>query len=320
MRAIRVRRHGGPEVLALEQVPDPAPGPGEVLVSLRAAGVNPVETYLRAGAYTRKVDFPWTPGSDGAGVVEAVGAGVERPAVGDRVYTAGSVTGTYAEKALCRADEVHPLTARCSFPQGAAVHVPYATAWRALHERAGARAGETVLVHGATGGVGLAAVQIARAAGLTVIGTGGTPRGLEAVRREGAHHALDHGREGYLEEAVRLSGGRGPDVILEMRADRNLARDLGIAAKRGRIVIVGSRGTIEVDPRAAMTGDLVVLGMSLFNVPREELAAAHREIGKGLEAGILRPVIREEIPLADAPRAHALVLEPGALGKIVLVP
>ena len=320
MRAIRVREHGGPSVLRLEEVPDPVPGAGEVVVAIRAAGVNPVDTYLRAGGHTRPVAFPWTPGSDGAGVVEAVGPGVERPVAGDRVYVAGSVSGTYAEKALCRAEHVHPLPPRCSFAQGAALHVPYATAWRALHAKAGVLAGETVLVHGATGGVGIAAVQIARAAGLVVIGTGGTERGREAALREGAHHALDHGRDGYLDQAVRIAGGRGPDVILEMRADRNLARDLAIAAKGGRIVVIGSRGAIEIDPRAAMTRDLTVLGMSLYNVPTEDLLATHREIGKGLEAGILRPVVGAELPLADAARAHERVLEPGALGKIVLVP
>jgi len=320
MRAIRVREHGGPGVLRLEEVPDPVPGPDEVVVAIRAAGVNPVETYLRAGTHYRAASFPYTPGSDGAGVVEAAGPGVDRPRPGDRVYTAGSLSGTYAEKALCRADEVHPLPERCSFPQGAALHVPYATAWRALHGKARALPGETVLVHGGTGGVGIAAVQIARAAGLTVIATGGTARGLEAALREGAHHALDHGSPGYLDEVLGLTGGRGPGILLEMRADLNLARDLEIAAKGGRVVVIGSRGRIEIDPRAAMGRDLAVLGMSLYNAPREELLATHREIVKGLEAGILRPLVGAEMPLADAPRAHERILEPGALGKIVLVP
>jgi len=320
VRAIRVRAHGGPEVLRIEEVPDPAAGPGEVVVALEAAGVNPVEAYLRAGTHYRAESLPYTPGSDGAGVVESVGAGVEGPSPGDRVYTSGSLSGTYAEKALCRADQVHPLPARCTFAQGAAVHVPYATAWRALHERARVRPGETVLVHGATGGVGIAAVQVARAAGLTVIGTGGSARGREAALREGAHHVLDHGAPGYLGEAARITGGRGPDVILEMVADRNLAADLEAAAKRGRIVVVGCRGPATIEPRAAMGKDLDVLGMSLFNAPREDLAAIHREIGKGLEAGILRPVVGAEIPLAEAPRAHERLMEPGALGKIVLVP
>jgi len=314
VRAIRVREHGGPEVLRVEEVPDPVPGRGEVVVRVRAAGVNPVEAYLRAGTHYRIESFPWTPGTDGAGEVASVGPGVASVAPGDRVYTAGSLSGTYAERALCGADQVHPLPARCTFEQGAAVHVPYATAWRALHHKARVRPGEVVLVHGATGGVGLAAVQIARAAGCVVIGTGGTEAGRALARAEGADRVLDHGAPGYLE------GIPAPAVILEMLADRNLAADLAVAGKFARIVVIGSRGSISIEPRAAMGKDLQVLGMSLFNVPREELAAIHGEIGKGLEAGILRPVVAAALPLADAPRAHERVMAPGALGKIVLVP
>ena len=320
MKAIRVARHGGPEVLRLEEVQDPVPGRCEVVIRVRAAGVNPVEAYLRAGTHYRVEVLPYTPGSDGAGEVEAAGPGVESPAPGDRVYTSGSLSGTYAEKVLCSADQVHPLPPNCSFAQGAAVHVPYATAWRALHHKAGLSAGEVVLVHGATGGVGIAAVQIARAARAVVIGTGGTEKGRAAAKEQGAHFVLDHGRPGYLDGIPVLTGGRAPDVILEMLADRNLAEDLRVAAKFARIVVIGSRGRIEIEPRAAMGKDLLVAGMSLFNVPREELAAIHGEIVKGLESGILRPVVGAEFPLARAPEAHERVMAPGALGKIVLVP
>jgi NADPH2:quinone reductase len=320
VRAIRVHVHGGPEVLRPEEVPDPEPGRGEVVVRVRAAGVNPVETYLRAGTHTRAEVLPYTPGTDAAGTVEAVGPGVEDPRPGDRVYTSGALSGTYAEKALCSADQVHPLPARCSFAQGAAVHVPYATAWRALHHRARVVEGEVVLVHGASGGVGLAAVQIARAARTLVIGTGGTERGRAAVAEQGAHAVLDHGAPGYLDALPGLAGGRSPDVILEMLADRNLAEDLRVAARFGRVVVIGSRGSVEVDPRATMAKDLSVLGMSLYNCPREELSAIHAEIVKGLEAGILRPVVGAEFPLAEAAAAHERVMAPGALGKIVLVP
>ncbi len=320
MKAVRVARHGGPEVLRLEEVPDPAPGLDEVLVRIRAAGVNPVETYLREGTHYRAEHLPYTPGSDGAGEVEAVGKGVRSAAPGDRAYLSGALSGTYAEMALCREDQVHPLPARCSFAQGAAVNVPYATAWRALHHRARIREGEVLLVHGATGGVGTAAVQIGRAARLTVIGTGGSDRGLALVREQGAQFVLDHRTPGYLDAIPGLTGGRGPDVILENLADRNLAEDMRVAAKFGRIVVVGSRGSLEVEPRAAMGKDLSILGMSLFNLSREEVASIHAEIGKGLEAGILRPVVGREFPLAAAPDAHRAVMAPGAYGKIVLVP
>lgn len=319
MRAVRVAAFGEPAVLRVEEVPDPVPGPGEVLVRVRAAGVNPVEAYLRTGNYPRRPPLPWTPGTDGAGVVEAVGPRVRERAPGDRVYTAGSLTGTYAGLCLCREDQVHPLPARLSFEEGAGIHVPMATAYRALHGKARLREGEVLLVHGATGGVGLAAVQMGRAAGARVVATGGTEEGRALAREAGADFVLDHRDPGHLAEAERLAG-RPPDVILENRADLHLAADLAAAAPFGRIVVVGSRGTLTVDPRAAMTRDLTVLGISLYNAPPEELAAAHAAIRRDLEAGILRSVVRCVLPLAEAPRAHALVLEPGALGKIVLAP
>lgn len=320
MRAIRVAAHGGPEVLRIEEVGDPAPGPGEVVLRIAAAGVNPVEAYLRAGTHSRAPTLPWTPGSDGAGNVEAVGPDVRDLAPGDRVYTAGSLSGTYAERALCRADQVHALPERLSFAEGAGIHVPYATAWRALHGKARARAGEVLLVHGATGGVGIAAVQMGLATGMTVVATGGSERGRELARAQGAHVVLDHGVPGHLDGIPALTGGRAPDVILENLADRNLEGDLRAAAPFARIVVVGSRGRIEIDPRDAMTRDLTVMGISLFNLAREELAAIHGEIGKGLAAGILRPVVGREFPLAEAPAAHAALMEPGARGKLVLIP
>src|SRR5262245_51274437 len=192
MRAIVVRDFGSPHVLRLEEVDPPEAGPGEVLVRVAAAGVNPVEAYLRSGNYTRRPPLPWTPGSDAGGSVEAVGAGVSRFARGDRVYVGGSRTGTYAELCVASERQVHPLPQRLSFAQGAALHVPYATAWRALVEKARMRPGEFVLVHGASGGVGLAAVQIARAAGAVTIGTAGTAAGHDAVVAAGANHVLDH--------------------------------------------------------------------------------------------------------------------------------
>ena len=174
MKAIRVHEFGGPEVMSLEEVPDLQPGPGQVVVTVKAAGVNPVDTYIRSGQYAKRPALPYTPGMDSAGVVASVGEGVSGVAVGDRVYTAGAVTGTYAEQVLCNESQVHPLPEHVSYQQGAAMGVPYGIAYRALFNRAVAKAGETVLVHGATGGVGVAAVQLARAAGLRVIATGGT--------------------------------------------------------------------------------------------------------------------------------------------------
>jgi len=320
MKAIRVHEFGGPEVLKLEEVSNPSAAPGQVVVGVKAAGVNPVDIYIRAGTYTFKPSLPYTPGMDGAGVVEAVGQGVTRAKEGDRVYLAGTLTGAYAQKTVCAETQVHRLPAKITFPQGASVNVPYATAYRALFQIGHARAGETVFIHGASGGVGVAAVQLARAAGLNVIGTASTPKGRELVLREGAHHTLDHRAAGYLDEFRSLTGGRGADVIIEMLANVNLGKDLPLLAARGRVVVVGSRGPVEINARDIMGRDGSIRAMSLLVAPPEELTGIHAAIYAGLENGTLRPVVGQEIPLADATRAHKSVMEPGAHGKIVLLP
>src|SRR5271170_6060068 len=251
MKAIRIKEFGGPEVMKLEDLPDLKAGAGQVVVRLRAIGVNPVDTYMRAGTYPRKPSLPWTPGTDRAGTIESVGPALNtkdaaRFKIGDRVYIAGSLSGAYAEQSLCDERFVFPLPANVSFAQGAAVHIPYSTAFRALFHRAQARGGETVLIHGASGAVGIAAVQLARAAGLRVIGTVGSDRGRKLVAAEGAHEVLDHKAPGHFDEALALTGGRGYDVIIEMLANVNLGRDLPILAPRGRAVVVGNRGSAEI--------------------------------------------------------------------------
>ena len=320
MKAIRVHETGGPEVLRLEELPDPTPGPGEVVLRVRAIGVNPVETYQRAGSQGRAPKLPFTPGSDAAGEVERVGAGVSTLREGDRVYTDHTVREAYAEKVLCREGQLHRLPDAVSFAAGAALGVPYATAYRALFQRGGARPGERLLVHGGTGGVGIAAIQLARAAGLFVIATGGTEAGREEARRQGAHETLDHREPGYLDRLGAPAGGGGVDLVLEMLASENLGRDLTVLAPRGRVVVVGSRGRVEIDPRDTMSRDADIRGLILFNTPPEELASIHAALGAGLESGTLSPVIDVEIPLAEAPRAHERVMEPGHHGKIVLIP
>jgi NADPH2:quinone reductase len=320
MKAIRVSEYGGPSVLKLEEVPAPALGPSQVLVRNHAVGVNPVDTYLRSNTDNRGPKLPYTPGSDAAGVVEAVGTGVTGVKPGDRVYFGGTLTGAYAELSLCDPAQVHPLPAAVSFAQGAAVNVPYATAYHALFNRAHGEAGETVLVHGASGGVGIGAVQLARARGLTVIGTAGTARGRRLVLEQGAHHVLDHTASDYLEELMRLTGGRGVDVVLEMLANANLQKDLGIVAMRGRIVVIGNRGPGEINARAAMNKDAAILGMALFHATPAQLAGIHAALVEGLRNGTLRPVVGEELPLAQAARSHEVVMQAGHHGKIVLVP
>ena len=320
MKAIRVEEFGGPEVLRLAEVPIPQPGAGQVLVGLRAVGVNPVETYIRSGTYPLKPPLPFTPGGDGAGTVEAVGDCVTEFKPGDRVYTAGTVSGSYAEFAVCLPAQVHRLPDGVSFAQGAAVGIPYATAWRGLKQRAQAVPGETVLVHGASGGVGLAAVQLAHAYGLKVWGTASTERGRQLVLGQGAQRVFDHGAADYLDQIKQTPGNHGVDVILEMAAHKNLASDLSLLAIHGRVIVIGNRGTVEINPRDAMSRDADIRGMVLFNTPPAELAEIHAHLFTGLENGTLRPVIARKFALAEAPLAHAAVMEPGATGKIVLIP
>lgn len=319
MKAIRVKEFGGPAVLQLQDVPTPQPGPGEVLVRIHATGINPVETYIRAGTYARLPELPYTPGNDGAGVIEQVGADVSEFKPADRVYTAGSVTGTYAEFAVCKKEQVHPLPENVSFAQGAAMGTPYATAYRGLLQRAGAEPGETVLVHGASGGVGTAAVQLARARGLRVFGTAGSDEGFKLVREQGAHEVFDHRTTDHFDQVMKATARRGVDVIVEMLANANLGKDLTILAKGGRVVIIGSRGPVEINPRDTMQRDAEVRGMILPNTPPAQMASIHAALVAGLENGTLRPVIGKEFPLAEAAQAHQAVMEPGALGKIVLV-
>ncbi|HET8654847.1 MAG TPA: NADPH:quinone reductase [Longimicrobiaceae bacterium] len=318
MKAIRVAETGGPGVMRVEEVPDPRPGPGELLLRVHAAGVNPVDAYKRSGRYGTLPELPYTPGSDAAGVVAAAGEGVTRFRAGDRVYTDHRATGAYAEYLVCASDHAHPLPGSASFAEGAALGVPYATAYRALFLRGGARAAESVLVHGATGGVGTAAVQLARATGLVVVGTGGSEEGRQEVLRQGAQHVLDHHEPGYLDRLMELTDGRGVDLILEMLANVNLGRDLGVLAKRGRVVVVGSRGAVEIDARNLMGRDADVRGITLFNDTPEEIRETHAALFAGLENGTVRPVIAEEFPLAEAPRAHEAVMGGEHKGKVVL--
>lgn len=320
MKAIRIHQFGGPEVLKLEDAPAPQPDTGQVVIKVRAAGVNPVEAYIRTGTYASKPNLPYTPGMDAAGVVAAVGHDVARVKIGDRVYTTGSKTGTYAEQALCDESTVHLLPEHVSFEQGAAMGVPYGTAYRALFLRAQVKPAETILVHGASGGVGTAALQLARAIGVTVIGTAGSDAGMKLVREQGAQHALNHSVDGYLDELMKLTDGRGVNAILEMLANKNLAKDLTILAKKGRVAVIGNRGTIEINPRDAMSREADIRGVTLMNTSPEEYCLIHAALGAGLENGSLKPVIGKRIPLAGAARAHEIIMGSGTLGKVVLIP
>lgn len=320
MKAIRIDEFGDPAVMKLAEVEPPQPAAGEVLVRLHAVGVNPVETYIRSGKYAKLPPLPYTPGTDGAGVVEALGESVGWMAVGDHVYVAGAKTGTYAELCLCAAADVRPLPAVATFAQGAALGVPYATAFRALFQRGRGKPGEKVLINGATGGVGVAALQFARSLGLKVFATGGSEAGRVFLRAQGADEVFDHSDPAYRQALLDHTGGKGVDLILEMLANVNLAHDLKLLAVHGRVVVIGNRGTVEIDPRDTMAREADIRGVMLGHATPDDLAEAHRAIQRGLESGTLAPVIAREFPLAEAPAAHEAVMNSGPPGKIILVP
>jgi len=320
MKAIVVKEFGEPEVMKVEDVPKPEPANTQVLVRVHAAGVNPVDTYLRSGLHAHAPKLPYTPGKDSAGVVESVGSDVTKFKLGDRVYSADSLTGTYAEYSLCGENQLGRLPDSISFEQGAGIWTPYATSFRALFQKGKAQAGETVLIHGASGGVGIAALQWAKNAGLTAIGTASSDEGKELVKQEGADAVFDHTDVDHFSEVHEFNGGKGVDVIVEMLANENLERDFEALAMCGRIVIVGNRGSIQFTPRQAMTKETTILGMSLFNAPTEKLDEIHAAIFDGLSKGFLNPAVSKQYPLADAPLAHHAIIENKANGKIVLTP
>lgn len=321
MKAIRVHEFGGPENMRIEEVDEPTPGPRQVVIAVKAAGINPIDTYIRSGSYAKKKPvLPYTPGFDAAGIVESIGTEIRRYKPGDRVYINGNVTGAYAEKTLCEQESVFPLPDHLSFAQGSGIWVPYATAHHAIFNVARVRAGETMLVRGASGGVGSACVQTARALGLRVIGTAGSEKGRQMLRELGVHASLDHHASDLTTQVLNATEGRGPDIIIEMLANANLSRDLGMIAHRGRIVLIGNRGTIEINPRDAMNRDAAILGMLLLNATPDEVARISAGLAAGLENKTLNPIVGSTFPLDQAPRAHEQVLAPGALGKIALIP
>lgn len=320
MKAIVVREYGPPEVMTLEDAEWPEPNASQVLVKIHAAGVNPVDTYLRSGIHAHAPKLPYTPGKDGAGTIEAVGESVTKFKSGDRVYTAGSISGTYAEYALCNESHLGLLPANVGFEEGSGVWTPYATSYRALFQKAGVKAGETVLIHGASGGVGLAAVQWAKSAGLRVVGTASSDEGKSLVIENGADAVFDHTNEDHFGEIFDYTDASGVDVIIEMLANQNLERDFETLAMFGRIVVVGNRGSLQFTPRLAMTKDATIYGMSLFNAPNAAMEEIHRAIGVGLESGSLRPFVSQRFSLAEAPAAHHAIINNKAAGKIVLLP
>ena len=309
--------------MKLVEVPEPEPTGTQVLVRVAAAGVNPVDTYIRSGKHAHAPKLPYTPGKDAAGVIEKVGSEVKNFKVGERVYTADSISGTYAELTMCDEAQLGRLPDAAGFAAGAAIWTPYATSYRALFEKAKAQKGETVFIHGASGGVGIAAIQWAKHAGLRVIGSAGSAEGKQLVTGEGADIAVQHlSSPGGTARAEILvaTDGKGPNIIIEMLANVNLQLDLDVIAMFGRIAVIGNRGTLEFNPRGIMGKDATILGLSLFNASADMRKEIHTAIFGGLSEGYLRPVVAKTFNLADAPAAHREIIENRALGKLILSP
>ncbi|KAH9495769.1 hypothetical protein Btru_013274 [Bulinus truncatus] len=317
MRAVRYTEFGGPEVLKLETVPIPKPAKGQVLIKVLFCGVNPVDTYIRAGTFG-PVDFPKTPGSDTAGIVEDVGEGVTEFKKGDRVYTVGTVTGAYAEYTVADVNKTSHLDKSLTFAQGASVGVPYYTAWKALYMRAQAKPQDTVLVHGASGAVGIAAVQIAKANGHRVIGTAGTKEGLELVLKQGADAVFNHKEDNYVQKIKEFTKGK-VDVILEMLANVNLNKDLDLLCHRGRVVVVGCRGEITTNPAMTMGKETSIMGIALMSISDDEWQELKSAIKGLMQKGHIRPVVSKEYKLSEAAQAHKdIINNTGTYGKLVL--
>ncbi|XP_069837546.1 quinone oxidoreductase-like [Dendropsophus ebraccatus] len=321
MKAIRVSEFGNPDVLKLvTDVPVPSPGEGQVLIQVHACGVNPLEAYLRSGHFAWRPSLPYTPGSDASGVVEAVGKNVTAFKKGDRVFTRATITGGYAEYTIASEDTVYHLPDQLNFKQGAALAIPYFTAYRALIQKANGKPGELVLVHGASGGVGIASCQIARAYGFKVFGTAGSQEGLNLVLQNGAHKVFNHREKDYTEKIKDAAGAGGVNVILEMVASVNLSNDLKLLSSGGRVVIVGCRGSIEINPADTMMKESSIIGVGLYNATKDEWKESAAAIIGGIESGWLKPLIGPEYPLEKAPQAHEDIIQSsGATGKMVFV-
>ena len=320
MKAIRVKNFGGPDVLELVDMDIPGPGSEDVLVKIEAIGVNPLDTYIRAGQYPVLPTPPYTPGKDVSGVITEVGEGVNKWKKGDRVYSVGTLTGGYAEYTVCHQSQIFSLPENMEFSHGAAVGTPGAAAWRALFTRARGTHGDSLLVHGASGSVGMIAIQLAVLSGLEVHGTAGSEEGLAKIRRAGAQQAYNHNDPEYINQITEDLQGRGYDIILEMLANANLKNDLAVLGRGGRVVIIGSRGEITIDPRATMAKETEILGMSLFNSSEEEMKEAQVGLYQKMTAGRLVPEVGVKLDLSEATQAHIRILESGNCGKILLIP
>lgn len=322
MKAIQVHQFGGPEVMKLEDAKEPSAGPGQVLIRVKAAGVNPVDTTFRSGNHplAKSLKLPWTPGGDAAGEVVAAGSGVEAFKAGERVF-GSAATGSYAEMALMSPTRTAQLPQGMSFEEGASLPVVLYTAYYGLVYKAAIRPGETVLIHAGAGGVGSMAIQIAKASGCRVISTGSSKEKLDFCKKMGADVAINYREENFADRCLKETGGRGVDAVLEMVASENFDKDCQALRRSGRMVLLGSgtgkspQGTVTYPP--FYSKDIDVRGMSLFNA-EPVFADMIRQVGLLLREGKVKAHVGQTFPLAEAARAHETLMTGKVLGKIVL--
>lgn len=321
MKAMRAAQFGGPEQLRYEEAPDPVVQAGQVQIRVHAAGINPADL-VRLSGRLGTLPLPYIPGTDVCGEVEAVGAGVTYVKKGDRVF-GRALTGGYAEKTCLAASEAIPLPANLTFTEGAAIPIPFYTAYRALHHKAMIKSGETVLVSAGGGGVGVAAIQLAKLAGARVITTVGSKEKAERIRPLGADVAINYREQDFAAEVQRLTEGKGVDIIIENVASDNLAKDLAIAARDSRIIVIGTGTGKGPDGHFAvmhaLMKDVNILGMSLVNAGAfiGEMSAALTGM---FAEGKLKAIVSKSYPLPEAQQALADLVAGRVFGKLVLTP
>lgn len=323
MRAMVCRMLGPPEVLRLEEMPSAALGPGQVRVRLMACGVNFPDALMVAGSYQHKPPLPFVPGMEAAGVVTEVAPEVAEFGPGDRVITRHR-SGAYADEAMVPSGAVMPLPAGFDFTAGAAFGVAASTAWHALVQRGRLRTGQVLLVHGAGGGVGLAAVEIGRLLGARVIATAGAAERLEAARRRGAEDVIDHRREDVSARVLSLTGGAGADLVYDPVGGQIFETSLRCLAPGGRLLAVGFTGGIpRPDLDRLLEREIAVVGVRAGEHGRRrpvEAAANARALLDLAGRGHLRPEVSKVLPLEHAAEALRLLLDRRIVGRVVLDP
>jgi putative PIG3 family NAD(P)H quinone oxidoreductase len=325
MRAVVIAEPGGPDVLSLEEVPDPIPAPAEVLVSIAAAGVNRADLMQRQGFYPPPPGAPPYPGLECSGVVTAVGAEVSGWRPGDEVC-ALLAGGGYAEQVAVPAVQVLPVPETVTVPEAAALPEVACTVYANVFMAAGLKPGETILVHGGASGIGTMAIQLARARDARVACTAGTAEKLQRCRDLGAELAIDYNSEDFTAAVADFTAGRGADVILDIIGGAYLQKNIASLAVGGRLVVIGLQGgsTGELDLGTMLRRRLTVHAASLRARPVAEkavvVAAVRDNVWPLIAAGHVRPVIDTVLPLADAPKAHRQMEAGNHVGKILLAP